>query len=196
MSIRTISTLSPISEAISSSSGSTLRQGAHHSAQKSTSTGRSACNTSLTKLASVPAVVAPTKILLKPGVEPSVQGGDEPLGVERRGGAGAGGGDRLPVDVVHQVTRGEHAGDAGVRGRVGHPHVAVFVHVDLAAEQLTARVVADRHEDAGHVEHPGVAGVHVADLQTGDLAVVAEDLFGYGVPLDLDLGVGQRALGH
>src|ERR1700712_339198 len=56
----TIWTLSPISLAISASSGSTLRHGAHHSAQKSTSTGLSDCRTSLTNVASVTALVAPT----------------------------------------------------------------------------------------------------------------------------------------
>ena len=36
------------------------------------------------------------------------------LGVERRGAAGAGGGDRLPVDVVLHVARREDAGDVGL----------------------------------------------------------------------------------
>src|ERR687890_1270519 len=57
----TICTLSPISLAISASSGSTLRHGAHHSAQKSTSTGLSDCSTSVTNVASVTALVAPTE---------------------------------------------------------------------------------------------------------------------------------------
>ena len=57
----TISTLSPISLAISASSGSTFLHGAHHSAQKSTSTGLSDCSTSLVKVASVTALpAAPT----------------------------------------------------------------------------------------------------------------------------------------
>jgi hypothetical protein len=60
----TIRTRSPISPAISSSRGETFLHGAHHSAQKSTRTGVSDCSTSLVKLASVTALVVPTKTLL------------------------------------------------------------------------------------------------------------------------------------
>ena len=60
MLMLTISTLSPISLAISPSSGSTFLQGMHHSAQKSTSTGLSDCSTSLTNVASVTGLPAPT----------------------------------------------------------------------------------------------------------------------------------------
>src|SRR5437879_4547308 len=45
------------SPAISSSTGATMRHGPHHSAQKSTRTGTSACNTSAAKLASVTVLV-------------------------------------------------------------------------------------------------------------------------------------------
>ena len=39
--------------------------------------------------------------------------------------AGAGGGDGLPVGVVHAVAAGEDAGDAGGRGGVGDLQVAL-----------------------------------------------------------------------
>src|SRR5450755_5071572 len=45
----TILTLSPITPAISSSAGAIMRQGPHHSAQKSTTTGPSALSTSASK---------------------------------------------------------------------------------------------------------------------------------------------------
>src|ERR1044071_771301 len=48
----TILTLSPIAPAISSSAGAIMRQGPHHSAQKSTTTGPSALRTSVSKSAS------------------------------------------------------------------------------------------------------------------------------------------------
>src|SRR5205807_6336710 len=48
----TILTLSPIAPAISSSAGAIMRQGPHHSAQKSTTTGPFALSTSASKLAS------------------------------------------------------------------------------------------------------------------------------------------------
>src|SRR5690242_6215087 len=48
----TILTLSPIAPAISSSAGAIMRQGPHHSAQKSTTTGPDALSTSASKFAS------------------------------------------------------------------------------------------------------------------------------------------------
>src|SRR3954453_23183424 len=147
----TICTLSPISLAISLSSGSTFLQGAHQSAQKSTSTGLSDCSTSLTKVASVTALVAPTWTSGsgKGSCSELDERGDEPLGVQCGRADGAGRGDRLPVRVVHQVAGGEHAGDVGAGARVLNLHVALVVDLDLVAEELAARVVADRDEDAG-----------------------------------------------
>src|SRR6201747_1941486 len=49
--------LSAYSPAISSRTGATCLHGPHHSAQKSTSTGPSACSTSAAKLASVTVLV-------------------------------------------------------------------------------------------------------------------------------------------
>ena len=61
----------------------------------------------------------------------------------------AGGGDRLPVDVILDVAAGEHAGDARLRAVV-RDDVAVRVELELAAEERRVRRVADRHEHAGH----------------------------------------------
>ena len=82
----------------------------------------------------------------------------------------------LPVGVVDEVAGGEDAGEVGPRARRVDQHVALVVQVDLAAEQFAARVVADRHEDAGDVERRSSPVTHVADPDAGDLAVVAEDL--------------------
>src|SRR5205809_7597474 len=57
LSLATV-TLSPSSEEISSNAGAIIRHGPHHSAQKSTSTGPSAPNTSVAKLWSVTVLVA------------------------------------------------------------------------------------------------------------------------------------------
>src|SRR6185312_10613286 len=192
----TMVTWSPLSPAISSSSGDTLRHGPHHSAQKSTSTGLSACSTSATKLASVTALVFPTIALLRDVFPVSAERRDEPLGVERGGTAGAGRGDRLAVGVVDHVTGGEDAGHARPGAGRLDLHVTLVVQLDLALEELTARVVTDGHEHACHVQHLGLAGVHVADPYAGDLAVGTQDLFDGAVPLDLDLVVAQRPVGH
>src|SRR3954470_2610979 len=73
-----------------------------------------------------------------------VEGLGEPaLGVDRRGGTGAGRRDGLPVDVVDDVATGEDAVHAGAGGRVVHHHVALVVQLQLAGEQLAARIVTD-----------------------------------------------------
>src|SRR4051812_42490929 len=61
LSLATV-TLSPRSLAISSSAGAIIRHGPHHSAQKSTSTGPSAANTSVAKLWSVTVLVVMGRI--------------------------------------------------------------------------------------------------------------------------------------
>src|SRR5215475_3457103 len=124
---------SACSEAISSSTGATILQGPHHSAQKSTRTGLSLARTSSTNVASVTVfVLFPT---VPPRIHrhqhnagsgariPSLAGSDSqcrvgsrdhrrrPFGqghevafrVQRRRTAGPGGGDRLPVDMVDHV---------------------------------------------------------------------------------------------
>ena len=70
--------------------------------------------------------------------------GEEALGVEGGGAAGAGRGDRLAVGVVDDVARGEDAGQVGPGGGRIDLEVALVVQVELALEELGARVVADR----------------------------------------------------
>src|SRR3954451_22375048 len=89
--------------------------------------------------------------------------GQPALGVDGGGGAGPGRGDGLPVDVVDHVTAGEHAVDVGARGRVLNLYVAGVVELQLPGEQLAARVVADRDEDAGDRELLGGAADHVGE---------------------------------
>ena len=70
------------------------------------------------------------------------------LGVEGGRAAGARGGDRLPVVVVDEVAGREDALEVGAGRRVVDEDVAVVVEVDLTGQQLRARVVADRDEQA------------------------------------------------
>src|ERR1051326_210614 len=117
MSTFTTFTLSPSSLAISSSTGATRRHGPHHSAQKSTRTGVSDCRTSVAKVSSVTALVAPMggAPVLDPAPRRSVHSprrsapakrlwcvsirerGDVPFRVQGGGRTGTGGGDRLLV---------------------------------------------------------------------------------------------------
>src|SRR3954466_16403891 len=121
-----IVSLSPCSAAISSRTGATILQGPHHSAQKSTSTGLSLPSTSLAKLVSVTVTVLPAigrspfrglaevpggrthrGAFLCPGSAPRKCAAEPALGVDRRGGTRAGGGDGLAVDVVDDIAAGE-----------------------------------------------------------------------------------------
>src|SRR5689334_7802749 len=140
-----IVSLSLCSAAISSSTGATILHGPHHSAQKSTSTGLSLPRTSLAKLESVTFTVLPAMERISLwwsgaascngtgcGCMPSalVEGLGEPaFGVDPGGRAGAGGGDRLAVDVVDDVAAGEDARDVGPRGRVVDLDVAGLVQL-------------------------------------------------------------------
>src|SRR3954463_13857566 len=104
-----IVSLSRCSAAISSSTGATILHGPHHSAQKSTSTGLSLPRTSLAKLVSVTVTVLPAmdrsplcrlcgvpvestdrQADLCPGSALGEGVGQPPLGVDGRGGPGAG----------------------------------------------------------------------------------------------------------
>src|SRR5688572_4814497 len=214
-----IVSLSPCSAAISSRTGAPILQGPHHSAQKSTSTGLSLPSTSLAKLVSVtvtvlpaigrspsrprarsPAGRTPGTVLLCPagagGGSALVEGVGEPaLGVDRRGRTGAGRGDGLAVDVVDDVAAGEDAVDVGAGGRVLHLHVALVIQLQLADEQLGARVVADGHEQAGHRQRLGRPGVRVGELDRRDGAV-AVDLGDLLAQRPADLLVVLRALLH
>ena len=82
-----------------------------------------------------------------------------------------------------------------MRGRVDL-EVALVVQVELALEQLGARVVADRDEQAGDRELGGLAGLEVAQRQAGELAASPVDLGDLAVPDELDLRVGEGAVLH
>src|SRR4051794_15197210 len=210
-----IVSLSPCSAAISSRTGATILQGPHHSAQKSTSTGLSLPSTSLAKLVSVTFTVLPAigrsplcrlavycplgkpierwiyckdpGPVLRTGSSPLVEGLGEPaLGVDRGRRAGAGGGDRLAVDVVDDVTAGEDAVDVGPGRGVVNLDVALVVELQLAGEQLAPGVVADGHEQPADVQDLGGTRVDVGDLDAGNgvLPLHVGDLLAEG-PADL-----------
>src|SRR5689334_19761074 len=121
MLILTMVTWSAISPAISSRTGETLRQGPHHSAQKSTRTGLSGCSTSPRKVLSVTTLAAP----LEKSYEGSWSVGQEPLRVEGSGTAAARRGDRLAVAVVDEVSAREAAGNVGQGRAPLHQDVAL-----------------------------------------------------------------------
>ncbi|OMP12962.1 hypothetical protein COLO4_02517 [Corchorus olitorius] len=98
-------------------------------------------------------------------------------------------------DVVLHVAGGEHARDVGGRGHAVQAalraDVARVVHVELAAEDVGVRLVADGDEHASHLDLFDLAFVLVRALQAGarHAGVVAQDLVEDHVGLDLDLAL-------
>src|SRR6476646_1655156 len=106
---------------------------------------------------------------------------EPPFDVDRGGAACARGGDSLPVSVVHQVARREYAIHAGSGGRRGPTYVPGCVGVHLIADQLTTRVVPDRHEHAGDVQRRFVGEFQAAHATVADYPVDGHP----GAPADL-----------
>src|SRR3546814_5062005 len=63
---------------------------------------------------------------------------------------------------------------SGLGRRVVDEHVALLVEPDLVLEQLRARVVADRDEQAGDVELALLAGHRVDQRHAGELVVAVD----------------------
>src|SRR5438045_3961634 len=129
MSSFALVSFSLFSAAISSNTGATILQGPHQVAQKSTRTGFSLVRTSSTNDASLTLTVLDIRFSFRFRAESSVGAravaaadefggflgvclavlGEPAFRVDRGGATGAGGGDRLPVGAVDQVTGGERS---------------------------------------------------------------------------------------
>ena len=117
------------------------------------------------------------------------------LGVDRRHAPRSRRGHRLAVGVVLHVATGEHTLDVGVR-RAGHgDQVAVLVGVQHTSEQVGVRAVPDGDEQPAHVQCGRGPGVHVAHDRALE-TVAAQQVVDDGVPQELDLRVGERAVLH
>src|SRR5262245_12313328 len=75
-------------------------------------------------------------------------GGEETFRLERRHAALAGGGDRLPIDVIGHIACGKHAWHRRCRRERCGLDVARALHLHLSHEQLGCRRVADGDEHA------------------------------------------------
>src|SRR6185312_7607541 len=118
------------------------------------------------------------------------------LGVERGHAAGAGGGHRLTVDLVHHVAAGEHALDAGLGRARLDDDVAVGIEVELALEQLGRGLVADGDERAFDLDSADLAGALAADVEAdqGFGVAAADELDHLAIPDHSDLLVGEEAV--
>ena len=97
------------------------------------------------------------------------------LGVDRRGAAGAGSGDRLPVVVVLDITAREHPVDA-CAGALGlGDDVTVVLELELSDEQVGGRSMADGDKHTGERVLVDYAGLEVPDDHAGDRGV-ADDI--------------------
>src|SRR5262250_620205 len=76
-----------------------------------------------------------------------LRGFQVPLGLERGHAAGGGGRHRLAVDVVLDVPRGENTGHRRLCRPRDDLNVVIGQELDLPAEDLRVRTMADRDEE-------------------------------------------------
>src|SRR6266487_529399 len=111
-----------------------------------------------------------------------------PLRVERRHAPEPGGCHGLAVAEIMDVARGEDAGCGGCRRESIvrlKGHVASF-HLELSLKDLGCGRMADREEQALHLQVRGLPGLHVLDPDAFDL-LLAEDVDDFRVPNHLDV---------
>src|SRR4051812_25015591 len=120
----------------------------------------------------------------------------EALGVESGHAAGAGGGDRLAVDLVHDVAAGEDSGHAGIGGSGFDLDIAVRIELQLAAEQFGRRRVADGDEAAFRLDPADLAGAGVAKIETDQPFRLAagDEAVDHLVPENPDVRMGEEAV--
>src|SRR6266540_4110448 len=208
--------LSAKSRAMSSTTGETMWQGTHHSAQKSTRTGRSEFSTRSSKSWSVTSPITanvvpfvsarlcpPAGSLQRagPGSDPLPLAApvrfdlQEPLGVHGCLAPLAGSCHRLTVHPVGDVARGEHAGNVGRGTRLIHHDVAAVGELHLIPEQGRVRRMADGHEDAVRPMTGDLLCLDVSKANARDGAV-ALDLLDHRIPDHRDLRVRQGPVLH
>ncbi|CDN42677.1 hypothetical protein BN871_BS_00340 [Paenibacillus sp. P22] len=118
------------------------------------------------------------------------------LAVQRCHAAAAGGRNGLAVLQVLHVAASEYARDVRFRRSRLHHDVAMIVGVDLAAQELRVRRVADGDEDAVGLEDLLLAALVVADLQSGHAERACNDFNRRAVEGEADLLVVAGAVLH
>jgi hypothetical protein len=105
-------------------------------------------------------------------------------------------GNCLPIDIVSDVTRGEHAGHRGDGRIAAGDDVARRLHLNLADKQFRRRLMTDGDEDAVDLTLGNGAGLHVLEPHAADLQriVAAGDIVEHAVPDHLDLGMLEQAV--
>src|SRR6185437_4947158 len=99
-----------------------------------------------------------------------------PVSIERGHAAGAGRGDRLPVDVVGDIPGREDSRDAGGGGVAVQSAAGAdvaFAHVELSSENGCVRSVADGDEQSRNVDLAPLAAVGRAQANAGDAVLIA-----------------------
>ncbi len=98
----------------------------------------------------------------------------------------------LPDRVLDFACR-EHAFDAGTHHLVGD-HIAVLVHFQLVRKQAVVWIVSNENKHTVRLVILSFARHNIAQPNALDLAVFAFDLFGYGVPDEVDAVIGAGTL--
>src|SRR5699024_9436066 len=148
-----------------SNSGVRARQGPHHSAQKSTSTGLEELSTSASKVASVTALSSDIWGLLSDrqwlgdlsGIRLS-RLGQIGFNIKGRDATGTGCSDGLPVVGVEDISGGKDSRQARLRGATLHGDSALSSECELIIEQLHPRVMTNCNEHTCHIQCGVFAG--------------------------------------
>ena len=108
--------------------------------------------------------------------------------INRRHATAPGCGDGLAVPVVHKVAGREHPVDAGRRGPSTCEDVPLIVDLELTSQDVAARDMTDRNEQAGDIQLPLLTGADV--LKHYAFELVGPEQPGHdAVPGKADLGV-------
>src|SRR5260370_14824132 len=120
----------------------------------------------------------------------------ELFGVQGSHAAGAGSSDRLAIAVVLHIAGDENAGDGRLAAIQGD-EVAVGIHFELATEDNSVGVVADRDKDTIKLELGGGVGHGIAQAHTANVSVgMRENFVDHRGSYEFDFFVCPGAIEH
>lgn len=108
-------------------------------------------------------------------------------------------GDGLAVTLVLHITASKHALAAGHAGARNSGDVTILINVNLALDQSSGGVMTDGIEETVGINNFLLASDGVLNAEVGHqtvLLLLTENLGSDRVEADLDLGVGQKTVGH
>src|SRR5215831_9611087 len=118
------------------------------------------------------------------------------LRIDRRHASASGGRDRLSVDVILDVARGEDPRNTGPASFT-RENVAIVIHLNQPLENLSIGNMSNRHKNAIAFEIGDFTVLQVFELDPFDiLGFNVIDVLNGGVPHEVDFGVFEGAFLH